>query len=120
MRTLIQFFDLITSDAITLTAAAVLAVAVIGLLLIISWPASDAPRPSGPSRSATARSLMASGTALIDIARQTGLSRDAVALVATGSARTTRQNPPGAASSSLFGRLLRRRAGAPMSPQVPA
>ncbi len=120
MTALIRFFDLITSDAVTLTAAAVFALAVIGLLLVISWPSKDAQRPATSTRSATARSLAASGTSALEIARKTGLSRDAVALMATNAARLTRQNPPGAARSSLLARLTGRSRATVVGSQVVA
>ncbi len=120
MTQLVRFFDVITSDMITLTAAAVLALAILGLLLVISWPSKDAQRPSGSARSTTARTLAASGTAVIDIARRTGLSRDAVALMATSAARLTRQNPPGAAPSSLLRRLTGRLRSSTAGTQVTA
>ena len=120
MRTFSHLLDLITSDALTLTAAGVLAIAVVGLLLVISWPSSDARPAATPGRSLAARDLAASGLPPIDIARRTGLSRDGLALLLTTPPRGARQSRPGAAGSSLFGRL-RRGAQAPAGgPQVVA
>lgn len=106
MNIILRLIDLVTSDALSLAAASVLALAIVGLLLVICWPASDrAPRAKGTaaSRSMTARSLAAAGTPALDIARQTGLSRDALALVLGGKA--TRQFSPHPARFSLFGRF---------------
>jgi hypothetical protein len=109
MTLLLRLIDLVTSDALSLAAASVLALAIVGLLLVLCWPSSDrAPKPRGAaisSRSVTARSLAAAGTPALEIARQTGLSRDALALVLGGKA--TRQNSPLPARFSLFGRLRR-------------
>lgn len=117
MSTLIRLFDLITSDALTLTAAGVLAVAVIGLVLVISWPANDAKYPA-TSRPATARSLAASGLPLADIARRTGLSRDALVLLATSATRMTRQKTPEGERSSGIRRWFRRPPTNVRGPQV--
>jgi hypothetical protein len=107
MSTLIRLLDLVTSDTLTMTAAGVLAVAVIGLVLVISWPANDAKYPA-TSRPATARSLAASGLPLTDIARRTGLSRDALVLLSASATRMTRQKQPGTERSSGIRRLFRR------------
>jgi hypothetical protein len=109
MTILLRLIDLVTSDALSLAAASVLALAIIGLLLVACWPASDrAPRVKGTSassRSVTARSLAAAGTPALEIARQTGLSRDALALVLAGKA--TRQFSPHPARFSFFSRFRR-------------
>lgn len=109
MNILLRLIDLVTSDALSLTAASVLALAVVGLLLVVCWPSNDrAPKSraaAASSRSVTARSLAAAGTPALEIARQTGLSRDALALVLGGKA--TRQNSPRPARFSLFSRLKR-------------
>ena len=109
MTILLRLIDLVTSDPLSLAAASVLALAIVGFLLVVCWPSSErAPRPRGTatsSRSVTARSLAAAGTPALEIARQTGLSRDALALVLGGKA--TRQNSPHPARFSLFSRLRR-------------
>jgi hypothetical protein len=110
MPFLIQLIDLITSNTVTLVATSVLALAIVGLVLVACWPSSEkagrAAQPSAASsRSLTARALAAAGTPALEIARQTGLSRDALALVLAGKA--TRQNSPRPARSSLFARFRR-------------
>ena len=118
MRTLSHLLDLITSDALTLTAAAVLAVAIVGLLLVISWPSTDVPAGTPTARSLTARSLAAAGHSAVDIARHTGLSRDGLSLLLN--ARTARQMPPTPAGSSLLSRWKARRSQVAGGPQVVA
>lgn len=107
MPTLIRIFELVTADALSMAAAGALALGVIGLLLVVSWPSSDAPSRAGISatRSMTARSLAAAGTPALEIARRTGLSRDALALVLGG--KVARQNSPQPARFSLFRRFKR-------------
>lgn len=110
MTYIIQLMDLVTSNTVTLVAASVLALAIVGLILVACWPSSEKPAHSSrqtptSSRSVTARSLAAAGTPALEIARQTGLSRDALALVLAGKA--TRQNSPHPARFSLFGRFRR-------------
>lgn len=120
MTIFLRLIDLVTSDALSLAAASVLVLAIVGLLLVICWPASDrAPRATGTaaSRSMTARSLAAAGTPALEIARQTGLSRDALALVLGGKA--TRQFSPHPARFSLFGRFRRSATSAGGGVQVP-
>lgn len=123
MTIILRLIDLVTSDALSLAAASVLALAIVGLLLVACWPASDrAPRAKGKkatsSRSVTARSLAAAGTPALEIARQTGLSRDALALVLGGKA--TRQFSPHPARFSLFGRFRRSAGSAVGGAQVTA
>lgn len=122
MTILLRLIDLVTSDALSLAAASVLALAIVGLLLVACWPASDrAPgsRAAGSSsRSTTARTLAAAGTPAPEIARQTGLSRDALALVLGGKA--TRQFSPHPARFSLFGRFRRSAGSAAGGVQVTA
>jgi hypothetical protein len=81
MQTLLHLWDLITSDALTLAASGILSVAVLGLLAFASWPARAERMTPTPVRSAQARALVASGTPAADVARRTGLSRDALALM---------------------------------------
>jgi hypothetical protein len=92
---LLELWQLVTNDAVTLTAACVLALAVLGLLLLACWPSST-PTRAATGRSATARALVAAGRPMPEVARQTGLSRDAIGLL-SGSHRAQRQNPPSAA-----------------------
>jgi hypothetical protein len=122
MRILSNILDLITSDPLTLGATAVLAIAIVGLLLVISWPASDVPPTTAQhtARSTAARSLAAAGLQQIEIARRTGLSRDGLTLLLNAPTRGTRQMPPHAAGTSLFSRLRGRRPPVPPGPQVAA
>lgn len=110
MNLVIQLIDLVTSNTVTLVAASVLALAIVGLIVVACWPSAEQPahmsrQTPTSSRSVTARSLAAAGTPALEIARQTGLSRDALALVLAGKA--TRQNSPRPARFSLFSRLKR-------------
>lgn len=118
MSTFARLLDLVTSDALTLTAACVLAVAILGLLLVISWPSSDAAPSLATARSTTARSLVAAGTPALEIARRTGLSRDALALLVAAARTPARQLSPLPARFSLFGRRQRNPQTAARSPQV--
>jgi hypothetical protein len=87
-----DLWNLVTTDAVTLSAAATLALALLGLLLLVCWP----PRQAGAAtaRSAAARALVAAGLPTPDVARQTGLSRDAIGLIGSSQQRAQRQNPP--------------------------
>jgi len=153
MPTLLHLVDLITSDTLTLAATGILAVAVLALLVLIAWPSRAEPPRAGQSRAqqsraqqsraertridpprytgekartATARTLAASGTAIVDIARRTGLSRDALVLMSamTGTsgtgAATARQKAPASARLSLFQRLRGTGGARTSGAQVPA
>ncbi|MBK6486411.1 MAG: hypothetical protein IPF98_06000 [Gemmatimonadetes bacterium] len=151
MPTLLHLVDLITSDTLTLAATGILTVAVLALLVLIAWPSrAEAARAEpararqarvsppytashrdagGKPRAATARALAASGTAIVDIARRTGLSRDALVLMSgmtgmtgkSGSATATaRQKAPAAARLSLFQRLRGTGGATATGTQVPA
>ncbi len=122
MRLLIHLFDLITSDAITLAATGVLTLAVLALLVLIAWPSrQDGPAASARApRSAAARALAASGTPTVEIARRTGLSRDALALLSGMAATSARQKAPTSAPPSVFKRLRRMGGAGALGGQVPA
>ncbi len=62
--------------------------------------------PSG-TRSAEARALFASGTPTVEVARRTGLSRDALALLGGMASASARQKAPGSARLSVWQRLRR-------------
>lgn len=121
MRTLIHLFDLVTSDAITLAATGILTFAVLALLVLIAWPSRpDVPASAARTgRSAEARALVASGTPTIDVARRTGLSRDALALMAGTVSASARQKAPGSARPSALHRLRRAMRGEAVQRQVP-
>lgn len=104
MTTLLHFLDVVTHDALTLSAACVLAVSVLGLLLVISWPSADAATILPTTRSATARTLAAAGTPPLEIMRRTGLSRDALALLGHATRGNARHNQPRPARFALFRR----------------
>lgn len=77
-------WEIITRDALTLGASTGLAVALLSLLAFAAWPARrerSARRSRSVPRSEQARALVASGASPSDVARRTGLSRDALALV---------------------------------------
>ena len=120
MRALMQLFDLITNDTLTLTATGVLTMAILALLVLIAWPTRADSRGAmaagsiarGP-RAIAARTLAASGTPPAEIARRTGLSRDALALMTGMVGTPTRQKAPATARLSMLQRL-RRMAGEPV------
>lgn len=122
MASLLQLVDLITSDTLTLAASGILAAALLALLVLIAWPARAEPArdASGRPRAATARALVASGIDQGDIARRTGLSRDALALLAGLSSSAPRQKAPSSARLSLFQRLFGRRSAKAVRGQVAA
>lgn len=72
----------VASDPVTLAAALMMAAALLALLLIAT-PTRGVARNTNTStrRPAQARSLAAHGTPATEIARQTGLSQDALALL---------------------------------------
>lgn len=101
MTRLIALWDLVTTDAMTLTAACVLALALLGLLLLVFWPGGiTGPGGGGTARSHEARELVSAGIPLQQIARRTGLSRDAIVVLTSGSHPAQRQKAPGAARTS--------------------
>ncbi|MEP7381252.1 MAG: hypothetical protein ABI910_06165 [Gemmatimonadota bacterium] len=108
MPALLHLVELITSDSLTLAASGILAAAVLALLVLIAWPARGEARrdASRHPRAVTARALAASGIAPVDIARRTGLSRDALALLTGLASPAARQKAPTSARPSLFQRLL--------------
>lgn len=122
MATLLHLVDLITSDALTLAASGILAAALLALLVLIAWPArAETPRDaSGRPRAVTARALVASGIDPADVARRTGLSRDALALLAGLSATPPRQKAPPSARLSLFQRVFGRGGAKPVRREVAA
>jgi len=81
MNTIRELWTTVASDPVTLAAALMMAAALLALLLIATPARSAAARPNAPRRPAQARSLAAKGAPSAEIARRTGLSRDAVALV---------------------------------------
>jgi hypothetical protein len=120
MRTIAHLFDLITSDALTLAATGVLVFAVLALLVLIAWPTrQDAPGiGSRTPRSATARALAAAGTPAAEIARRTGLSRDALALMMGMTPSSARQKAPSTARLSLLQRMRRMGSNGSVNAQV--
>ena len=124
-HTLLRIWDLVTSDILTLSITGVLAVASLSLLVFAMWPSRSTRGTQTPVRSAQARALVALGTPVADIARRTGLSRDALALMdsaqrrdaATGGAR---QKGSKAAGLSFRWRARRAAASAPSTGQVMA
>lgn len=90
LQTLVHIWDLITSDILTLSITGVLAITLLGMLAFASWPSRTdraARTPRTPLRSAQARALVALGTSDTDVARRTGLARDALALMGAAQAR---------------------------------
>jgi hypothetical protein len=121
MELLLHLWQLVTSDVLTLAATSVLALAVLALLLVISWPSrGTAPHPAGNQRSAQARALFASGVPAMEVARRTGLSRDALALMIGIAGLPTRKKGPGAARLAFFRRATPSPTAAPSGRQVTA
>ncbi len=119
MDTLLRLVDLVTSDTLTLAASGILALALLALLVLVAWPSSErGARPpqgkgapatrsgaAGSARTVTARALAAAGESTAEIARQTGLSRDALALLTGVATTNARQKAPPSARPSLLARL---------------
>ncbi|MFN8571750.1 MAG: hypothetical protein U0132_06790 [Gemmatimonadaceae bacterium] len=80
MKTIYDLWSTVASDPVTLAAALMMAAAVLALVLIAT-PTRGTSANAPQRRPAQARSLAAHGTKPDEIARRTGLSRDAVALV---------------------------------------
>jgi transposase len=85
--------------------------------VLMLWP-TRVPRAAG--RSSRARALAAAGASESDIARRTGLSRDALALMLVAPRPATRQKQPPSARLSLFRRAGRAQATSVAGSQVPA
>jgi hypothetical protein len=106
MRYILAVWDLVTRDPLALAASGALALALLLLVAVLLWPSRR--RPSGATtggmRSAHARALAAAGVTESDIARRTGLSRDALALVRGATRPAARQKAPSSARFSLFRR----------------
>ena len=106
MELLISLFNLITSDMLTFGATAVLVLAVLALLVIMAWPARpETSHSRHATRSTEARAMVASGKTALEIARQTGLSRDALALMMRSASSGERQKAPSAARFSFLSRF---------------
>ena len=103
MDALLHAWELVTRDAFALGASAALAIALLSLLAFAAWPSRGprtvrAPRrPRQAPRSERARALVASGASPVDVARRTGLSRDALALLREPATPAARQKGPEAA-----------------------
>ncbi len=113
MTTIHDLWSTVASDPVTLAAALMMAAALLALALIAT-PARTTRADRRPlRRPAQARSLAARGAPSAEIARRTGLSRDAVALVLSATPSTdTRQTRPTSArnSGSGIGRRMSRHA----------
>jgi hypothetical protein len=106
MSRLLPLWDLLTSDVLTLSAACILALALLGLLLLMFWPSGGRRSRGSTSRSHAARALAAAGLSMPEIARQTGLSRDAIIVLTMDATPGQRQKAPQAARPSRLKRLL--------------
>ncbi len=130
MSTLLHVWNLITGDAVTLAASGVLALAILALLVLIAWPArTDVAAPTQVSRparsqhtprSVQARALVASGSPAAEVARRTGLSRDALAILSRPMTGPARQKTPEAARLSWFKRVRGTPASSRVASQVSA
>jgi len=104
MRILWNLWDTIAADPVTLAAALMMAAAVLALVLIATPSRERKARPNANARPAAARTMAAKGAAPAEIARRTGLSRDAVAmLLASVETTTTRKGRPDAARFAVAG-----------------
>jgi hypothetical protein len=104
MRIIWNLWDTVAADPVTLAAALMMAAAVLALGLIATPSRDRKTRNNSAARPATARTMAAKGAAPTDIARRTGLSRDAVAmLLASVETPTTRKGRPAAARFAVAG-----------------
>ena len=106
MNILRELWATLASDPVTLAAGLMMAAALLALLLIATPTRGVAAKTHAPTkRPAQARSLAAHGTPATEIARQTGLSRDAVALLLgpTPAADTRKARPVAARFSGMMG-----------------
>jgi hypothetical protein len=98
MQMLWNLWESVAVDPVTLAAALMIAAAVLALILIATPGHDRKARKNANARPAAARTMAAKGAAPADIARRTGLSRDAVAmLLASAEPSTTRKGRPDAA-----------------------
>lgn len=103
MNTLRYAWDVVLSDPTTLAAALMMAAALLALVLIATPPRGRSAATSRRRRPAEARTMAAAGRPTAEIARRTGLSRDAIALVLAGtSVPSPRKGRPVAASFSFL------------------
>ena len=107
MHILWNVWDTIAADPVTLAVALMMAAAVLALTLIAAPSLERKTRLKGNARPAAARTMAAKGTAPAEIARRTGLSRDAVAmLLASVETATTRKGRPDAARFAVTGAAM--------------
>lgn len=113
MKTLADLWSTVAADPVTLAAALMMAAALLALLLIATPARGESSSRAPQRRPAQARSLAAHGTKPDEIARRTGLSHDAVALV-LGEALPAdmRKGRPGTA------RIAPKSAHAPVKPEA--
>ena len=103
MNMLRDLWATVASDPVTLAAALMMAAALLALLLIATPAQAAATHPPPRKRPAHARSLAAHGAPATEIARRTGLSRDAVAiLLGATTAVDARKARPGTARFSAM------------------
>lgn len=103
MRIIQDLWSTVASDPVTLAAALMMAAALLALLLIATPARGMSAQSGGAKRPARARSLAAHGAPTAEIARRTGLSRDAVALVlGAAPAAEVRKARPAAARFSAW------------------
>ena len=103
MNMLRDLWGTVASDPVTLAAALMMAAALLALLLIATPAQGAATQTPTQKRPARARSLAAHGAPATEIARRTGLSRDAVAiLLGATPADDARKARPGAARFSAM------------------
>jgi hypothetical protein len=104
MNMLRDLWTTVASDPVTLAAALMMAAALLALLLIATPTRGVASNAQNSTkRPAHARSLAAHGTPATEIARQTGLSRDALALLfgATATVEGRKARPVAARFSGI-------------------
>lgn len=98
MASIVAFWQTLSADPYTLAAVAVLVISLGALALLIALPGRRRTASSARGeRSARVRSLAKSGAAPIEIARSTGLSHDAIAILLGAGAKTGRKSRPASA-----------------------
>lgn len=103
MNTLRYAWDVVLSEPTTLAAALMMAAALLALVLIVTPARGQSAATSRRRRPSEARTMAAAGRPTAEIARRTGLSRDAIALVLAGtSVPSPRKARPVAASFSFL------------------
>jgi hypothetical protein len=96
-------WHVVQAEPALLVFGALIGVAVLLVLVLLSLPAKKAPvAKEAQPRPRLVHDLARSGKSTVEIARRTGLARDAVALAVAVSADTKRQSRPRAARTAGY------------------